>query len=63
MTFTGMARRNGEGRDAILRLSMGVESIASRLEDLHIDFKSDRKEIFSRLNSMEQRIAKLEVKP
>lgn len=62
MAFTGITRRSNESRDAVLRLTMAVEAVASKMEELHIDFKSDRKEVFGRLNSMEQRIAKLEAK-
>lgn len=54
------ARRNNEGREALVRLTVGLESISSKLEQLHIDIRSDRKEIFSRLGTIETRVAKLE---
>ena len=55
-----MARRNVE--DSVLRLTMAVESVASKMEELHLDFKSQSREVFGRLNQMEQRLAKLEAK-
>jgi len=61
--FTGIARRNAQSHDSVLRLTMAVESVAAKMEELHIDFKSDRREVFGRLNQMEQRLAKLEAKP
>lgn len=54
-------KRSNEGRDAVIRLTVGVESIAQKLEQLHLDIRSDRKEIFNRLNSLETRMAKAEV--
>jgi len=62
MALSGASKRSSENRDTVLRLTMAVESVASKMEELHIDFKSDRKEVFGRLNSMEQRIAKVEAK-
>lgn len=63
MAFTGNARRSGESRDSVLRLTMAVESVAEKIQQLHDDFRTDRVEVFGRLNQIEQRIAKLEVKP
>jgi hypothetical protein len=40
-----------------------VEHIATQLEVLHGDIKSDRKETFARLNGVEQRVATLEARP
>ena len=56
-----MGNRGREGRDAVIRLAASVDNVASRLEQLHIDIKADRKETFSRLNGLEQRVARLEV--
>ncbi len=60
MTFSNASKRASEGRDAVIRLTAAVESVASRLEELHIDIKADRRETYGRLNAVEQRIAKLE---
>ena len=46
-----------------MRLTSAVEHIATQLEVLHTDIKEDRKEFFARLNGVEQRVAKLEVRP
>lgn len=55
-----MGRRANEGRDAVIRLTLAVENVATRLEELHVDIKADRKETYHRINGLEQRVAKLE---
>jgi hypothetical protein len=54
--------RSREGRDAVIRLAASVDNVATRLEQLHVDIKADRKETFSRLNSVEQRVTMLEAR-
>lgn len=54
-------RRANEGREALVRLTVGLESISSKLEQLHVDIRSDRKEIFGRITSLETRVARMEV--
>jgi len=49
--------------DSVLRLTMAVESVAEKIQQLHDDFRNDKVEVFGRLNQIEQRIAKLEAKP
>lgn len=63
MGTMGAGKRNGEARDAIIRLSSAVEHIAAQLEVLHADMRDERKETFSRLGSVEQRVSKLEAAP
>jgi hypothetical protein len=63
MGAMGFTRRNDEARDAIIRLSAAVEHIATQLEVMHTDIRADRKETFSRLNGVEQRVATLEARP
>ena len=63
MGAMGFSRRNDEARDAVIRLTSAVEHIASQLEVLHLDIKEDRKETFSRLSGVEQRVATLEARP
>ena len=63
MGAAGATRRNDQARDAVIRLTSAVEHIATQLEVLHNDIKEDRKEFFSRLNTVEQRVSKLEVRP
>lgn len=45
---------------AIVKLSVGVEHIASELTAIREDMRTDRRELFGRLGTAEQRIAKLE---
>jgi len=61
MSMGSIGARNREGRDALIRLAASVDNVAARLEQLHVDMKSDRKEYYSRLNNLEQRVARLEV--
>lgn len=53
-------KKADEGSKAAVRLTLAVENVAARLEELHVDFKSDRRETYGRLNLLEQRVAKLE---
>ena len=62
MSATGFSRRNNESREAVIRLTMAVESIAGKLEELHQDMKEDRKEMYAKLNSHDTRLATLESK-
>lgn len=61
MGIGALGSRNREGRDAVIRLTAAVENVASRLETLHVDIKADRRETFTRLNDIEQRLTKIEV--
>ena len=56
----GFTRRSDEARDAVIRLSSAVEHISAQLEILHTDIKDERKETFSRIGNVEQRVSKLE---
>ena len=62
MSATGFSRRNNESREAVIRLTMAVESIAGKLEELHQDMKADTKEMYSKLNNHDIRLASLEGK-
>lgn len=62
MTLSGFSRRNTESREAVIRLTSAVESIAGKLEELHQDMKADRKEIYTKLNEHGNRITLLESK-
>jgi len=62
MSISGFTRRTSESREAVIRLTMAVESIAGKLEELHQDMKEDRKTIYSRLNHHDSRITVLENK-
>lgn len=60
MSVSGFTRRTSESREAVIRLTMAVESIAGKLEELHQDMRADRKEIYSRLNEQGERLTVLE---
>ena len=67
MSMSGFSQRNSQSREAVIRLTAGVESIATKLEDLHQDMKAekvqataDRREIYERLNDHGNRIIVLE---
>jgi len=62
LSATGFSKRNNESREAVIRLTMAVESIAGKLEELHQDMKEDRREMYSKLNSHDVRLAALEGK-
>lgn len=59
MVASGRAREN---REIVIRLTVGMENVASRLEQLHLDIKADRVELFGRLATLEQRLAKVEAR-
>jgi hypothetical protein len=60
MGAMGFSRRNDQARDAVIRLTSAVEHIALQLEAMHADIKDDRRETYTRLNLVEQRVSKLE---
>ena len=62
MGMFGFSRRNEEASAAIVRLTSAVEHIASSLEILHVDIKTTNREMFQRLNQVENRVSKLEVR-
>ena len=61
MGLFGFSRRNEEAAAAVIRLT-AVEHIATSLETLHTDIKETNREMFTRLNHVENRVTKLEVK-
>lgn len=67
VSAAGFSKRTSESREAIIKLTAGVEAIANKLEDLHQDMKAekvqaslDRREIFERLNEHGNRLVVLE---
>jgi outer membrane murein-binding lipoprotein Lpp len=62
MGTSTVIRGNTNNREVVTRLTVAVENVATRLEELHVDIKADRKEMFARLNSVEQRVATLEAR-
>jgi len=63
MGAMGFSRKSDEAHDAVIRLTSAVEHIASQLDVLHADMKSDRRETNTRIALLEQRVSKLEAKP
>ena len=62
MGIFGYSRRNEEASAAIVRLTSAVENIAASLNTLHVDIKESNNEVFTRLNHVENRVSKLEVR-
>lgn len=60
ISFQGMSKRNSEAREAVIRLSVAVEQIGSKLDELHADMRDHNKEIYGRLNNHAERIRALE---
>ena len=63
MGSMGRSSRAQSQQEAVVRLTSAVEHIATQLEVMHADIKDDRRETYTRLNSVEQRVSKLEVQP
>ena len=55
-------KKDAESSLAVVRLTSAVEHIAAEVSLLRREINEDRKEMYPRLNSMEQRIAVLETK-
>lgn len=62
MGVSGSIRGNVTNKEIVTRLTIAVENIGCKLDDLHEDIKIDRKEMFSRLSAVEQRLTRLETK-
>ena len=62
MLSVGANKRNEEASNAITKLTISVEHIAATLEIIHVDIKTTNREIFTRLNQVENRVSKLEVR-
>ncbi len=62
MGLFGFSRRNEGASAAIVRLTSAVENIAASLNTLHVDIKETNREMFTRLNQVENRVSKLEVR-
>ena len=63
MGSMGRSSRAQSQQEAVVRLTSAVEHIATQLEIMHLDLREERKEFYGRLNSVEQRVSKLEVQP
>lgn len=52
--------RSSKGRDSLVRLTVAVENMSDRLEELHLDMKADRKEMREILAKHGNRLTRLE---
>jgi hypothetical protein len=59
-SVSGMLRRDDEAAKSVVRLTAAVEHIAGEVSLLRAEIKSDRQELYPRLNTLEQRVAVLE---
>jgi len=57
---TQLIRKNGDNREVIAKLTVGVDHIGQELTALRADMKMDRQEMYSRLNECEQRLSVIE---
>ena len=62
MVSIGANKSNQEARIAITKLTSSVEHIAETLQIIHVDMRETNRELFGRLNQVENRVSKLEVK-
>jgi hypothetical protein len=60
ISVSGFTKRSTDAREAVIRLTVAVESISEKLEELHQDMKADRKEIHTKLNLHDNRLTLLE---
>lgn len=63
MGVGGAFNRSREGRDTVIRLTTAVESVAKRLDEIHVDMKADRQQTYSLFSDLDRRVTKLEAKP
>jgi len=62
LSLSGFNKRQNEAHDAVVRLSVAVENIAEKLDDLYKDMKDDRERIYGKLELHENRLTMLEGK-
>ena len=58
----GFLRRDNEAAMSVVRLTAAVEHIAGEVSLLRAEIKSDRQELYPRINGIEQRVAALEAR-
>ncbi len=54
--------RYREGREAVVRLTLAVETLADRFEEMHQDIKADRDRYINKMGAMETRLTKIEAR-
>jgi len=56
----GANRENQHGRDSLVRLTSAVDNLANRMDVLHADLRVRDQELFQRISTLEQDVARLE---
>jgi hypothetical protein len=54
--------RSRDGRDHVVRLTVAVETVATRLEEIHVDMKADKQQMYELLSGLDRRVTRLEAK-
>lgn len=54
--------RTRKANDSVTRLTIAVENIVKRLDEIHLDIKADRQATFSSLTDLDRRVTKLEAR-
>jgi len=60
MALSGFNARANSSREAVIELTAAVKSISTKLEELHIDMRTDRAAIYGRLDEHGNRLTRLE---
>lgn len=58
----GMMRKDSEASMAVVRLTTAVEHIAGEVSLLRTEIKEDARELYPRLNNIEQRLSAVEAR-
>lgn len=58
----GMMRKDSEASMAVVRLTTAVEHIAGEVSLLRTEIKEDARELYPRLNNIEQRLSAIEAR-
>ena len=53
-------RESQQGRDSLVRLTSAVDNLANRMDVLHADLRVRDQELFARISTLEQDVARLE---
>lgn len=56
------SNRSRDGRDHVVRLTVAVETVATRLEEIHVDMKADKQQMYELLSGLDRRVTRLEAK-
>lgn len=54
--------RSRKATESVTRLTVAVENIVKRLDDIHVDIKADRQATFNALADLDRRVTKIEAR-